>query len=366
MNNRMRALSIALLTSCILIIAACSGNNSEEIADVIATSSMVPTEEPTEAVTPEPTPTPMPYTAPLTGMGMEQQAKNRPLAVMINNYSAARPQSGLTQADVIWEILAEGGITRLEAIFQSATEQTKTLGPIRSNRAYLIDIADSYGAIMAHAGGSPEAYGILQKQGKPYLDEISNAGSYFWRSKDRKAPHNLYSELERLRTGADNKGYNNDLPAAASYPFSPEGALTGATASSAEDATKIEITFLGQDYEVEYQYDEATGLYKRFINNEPHIDRNTDEPLSATNLVVFETKHVVYDHVGRLTIDLKTGGAAYIFEKGKKIRAQWVRAKDGMIRFMKDGEEVPFVPGKTFIHVVPNNPVLDEHVKTSM
>ncbi|WP_240941240.1 DUF3048 domain-containing protein [Paenibacillus sp. HB172176] len=365
MNNRMRALSVALLTSCILFIAACSGNN-EEVADVIATNTMSPTMEPTPTVTPEPTSTPMPYIAPLTGIGLEQEATNRPLAVMINNYSAARPQSGLTQADVIWEILAEGGITRLEAIFQSTTEQTKTLGPIRSNRAYLIDIADSYGAIMAHAGGSPEAYGILQKQGKPYLDEISNAGGYFWRSKDRKAPHNLYSELERLRKAADNKGYNNKLPAAAAYPFSPEGALTGATASSAEDAKKIEITFLGQDYEVEYQYDEATGLYKRFINNEPHIDRNTDEALTATNLVVFETKHTVYDNVGRLTIDLKTGGAAYIFEKGKKISAQWVRAKDGMIRFMKDGQEVPFVPGTTFIHVVPNSPALAEHVTISM
>lgn len=356
MNNRMRALTAALLSILFLMLAACGGDKATIVEPVQSGESAQP--EVTVTPLPVPEPTPLPFTAPLTGLGRETEAPERPIAVMINNFAAARPQSGLTGADVIWEVLAEGGITRLIAIYQSTDALTNTIGPIRSNRAYLIDIADSYGAVMAHAGGSPEAYSILRKQGKPYLDEITNAGSYFWRSKERKAPHNLYSDLEKLRQGAEKKGYKNDK-ALPTYPYSPEGL---AVENASETAAQITITFLMQGYKVGYIYDEATGLYKRSINNEPHIDLNNNEQLAAANLVVFETTHKTLDNEGRLSVDLVKGGEGYLFQKGKKTDIQWVRSPDGMIRFSKDGEEVEFVQGKTFIHVVPNKPALAEHV----
>lgn len=353
MYKSMRIPAMAALLSVILLIAACGGTKGMDTID--PQSELEETPEPIEE-TPEPTPSALPYYAPLTGLGREQEALNRPIAVMINNFSAARPQSGLTNADVIWEVLAEGGITRLVAIFQSTDALTDTVGPIRSNRAYLIDIADSYGAVMAHAGSSPEGYGILQKQKKPYLDEITNAGSYFWRSKERKAPHNLYSDLEKLRTGADKKGYRNDLPVP-KYSFAEEG-----IAGIGEPATDITITFLMQSYKVGYTYVAESGLYKRTINEKPHIDMNNDEQLSATNLVVFETGHKTLDNEGRLAVDLTSGGAAYLFQKGKVIEAEWLRSSDGMIRIVKNGVELPYIPGKTFIHIVPNKPSLAEHV----
>lgn len=354
MKFGLRSTTTAALASLCLLLAACGGSKAAIIE---------PTESPAPIVTemPTPEPTPMPFSAPLTGVEREEEALERPIAVLINNFSAARPQSGLTNADVVWEVLAEGGITRLVAVYQSTDAMEDTIGPIRSNRAYLIDIADSYGAIMVHAGGSPEAYGILQKQGKPYLDEITNAGPYYWRSKERKAPHNLYSNLEKMHQGAEKKGYNNDLPVA-TYPFTPEGTITGSAEATAESATKVDITFLMQSYKVGYQYDEASGVYKRTINDEPHIDMNNDEQLSATNLIVFETGHKTLDNVGRLAIDLESGGAGYLFQKGKRIDIEWVRSPDGMVRFSKDGSEIALLPGKTYIHVVPNKPVLSEHV----
>lgn len=359
MNNRWRSSCALLLAAAVLATTACSGGDKAVNANenVEQETTMAPTLAPTLA----PTPTPLPYTAPLTGSGIQQEAKARPIAVMINNYSAARPQSGLTGADVVWEVLAEGGITRLVAIFQSTEVLTDTIGPIRSNRKYLIDIADSYGAVMAHAGGSPEAYGILQKQGKPYLDEITNAGSYFWRSKERKAPHNLYSSLEKLREGASRKKYAEDKPVPV-YRFAPDG--TVATATATEEAREITIKFLMMDgYEVGYRYDEATGSYSRSINGEPHTDLNNNETLSASNLIVFETTHRTLDNVGRLAIDLESGGQAYLFQKGKKTDVDWVSGADGMIRFAtKDGAEINLVPGKTYIHIVPNKPALAEHV----
>lgn len=352
-GNR-KSLWIASL-SLLLIVSACGGGKTPPATSTPAV------EETAVAPSPSPEPTPMPYHAPLTGVGLEAEASAKPVAVMINNFSAARPQSGLTNADVVWEVLAEGGITRLIAIFQSTDALTDTIGPVRSNRAYLIDIADSYGAVMAHAGGSPEAYSILRHQNKQYLDEITNAGSYFWRSKDRKAPHNLYTNLEKLREGADKRGYlqPGEPP---SYLFAENGAISGSVEQTAETATDIEIKFLMDSYKVGYRYDETSGLYMRSINGEPHIDMNNDEQLSASNLIVFETKHRTLDNEGRLAVDLESGGAAYLFQKGKKTDAEWILSADGMIRFTKDGAELTLLPGKTYIHIVPNSPALPEHV----
>lgn len=160
MNRRLRVWVSISIVSIFLILSACSGGKDAKI-DPSATNGVT---EPNETSSNVAEQTPLPFTAPLTGLGREKEALDRPMAIMINNFSAARPQSGLTGADVIWEVLAEGGITRLVAIFQSTDALTNTIGPVRSNRAYLIDIADSYGAVMAHAGGSPEAYSILKNQ----------------------------------------------------------------------------------------------------------------------------------------------------------------------------------------------------------
>jgi hypothetical protein len=354
MNKRLRISAGALLLSLSLLVSACNGG-SGGIAAPEETSSPNETAVSTTPV-PEPTPTPLPYDAPLSGVKLEQEATARPVVVMINNYAAARPQSGLTNADVIWEVLAEGGITRLVAVYQSTTALTDSIGPIRSIRPYLIDIGDSYGAVLAHAGASNDGYDILQHQGKPYLDEISNAGGYFWRSKDRKAPHNLYSSLEKLREGAERKGYKKDVTVPV-YTFSDAGA-----ADAGEPATEISIKFLMQDYKVGYKYDAAAGLYKRSIGGEPHIDLNNNEQLSGTNLVVLGANHRTLDNEGRLSVDLTAGGSAILFQNGKAIEAEWVRSPDGMIRIVKDGKELPFVPGKTFFHIVPNNPTFEEHV----
>ncbi|MFD1954857.1 DUF3048 domain-containing protein [Paenibacillus thailandensis] len=311
--------------------------------------SSAPSEQPAE-------PTAAPYSAPLTGLGMDEPAEARPVAVMINNLKPARPQSGLTEADVVWEVLAEGGITRLVAIFQSTGHNTEPIGPIRSIRPYLIELGESYGAVLAHAGGSNDAYAILQGQDKPYLDEITNAGGSFWRSKERKAPHNLYSDLEKLRAAADKKGYDSET-AVPSYTFEDEGATAGGAA-----ADNVSVTFSLQNYVVKYAYDAEGGVYKRFIGDEPHVDMNNDEQLTASNLVVLSASHRTLDNEGRLAIDLEQGGPAVLMQRGKAVECEWIRDGGGMIRIVKDGEELPMVPGRSFFHIVPDNKPLAEHV----
>lgn len=382
----------------VLALSACGGKPQAEPVEGPEVHS--PVQPPAEDV-PEPAaPEPAPYTAPLTGLAVEAPVTQRPLAVMINNAPAARPQSGLSQADIIYEVLAEGGITRLIGIFQSQAGIEK-IGPIRSIRPYLIRLGESYGGVLVHAGGSPEAYSIIQKQGKQDLDEIGNAGAFFWRSKDRKAPHNLYSSDEKLRQAAAKMGYDQQVqvpqysflaeepaggtrgtdgtegtnstdgtPSSGGTADGTEGANAASEAGSqtgaaGEAAGKVDITFLLNSYVVSYEYDEASSTYKRSINGSPHVDLNNNEQLEAANVIVLGADHKVLDDVGRLAVDIEAGGEAMLFQRGEVIRGQWVRAANDAIRFVKDGAEVALVPGTTYFNIVPNSPSFESHVSIS-
>jgi hypothetical protein len=340
--------------SVVLILASCS--NLQEKAEII------PADIPSTIV--EKTPleeTPIAiaqYTAPLTGLPIEEPSNVRPIAVMINNAPAARPQSGLSKADIVYEVLAEGGITRLVAIFQSHNDPI-TIGPIRSIRPYLIEIGELYHGLLVHAGGSPEAYSILQEQKKDDLDEIGKSGSFFWRDKSRKAPHNLYSDTDKLRAGADKLNYAQDVKIP-SYPFRTENdPITG------EKADKVEITFQLKSYTVSYEYDEDMKIYKRFINNKSHIDLTNNMQLEAANVIIMGADHQVLDDIGRISVDVNLGGEAMMFQHGNLIRGNWIHSEDDVIRFVKDGQEIPLVPGITYINIVPNKPSFESHVTVS-
>ncbi|WP_317890263.1 DUF3048 domain-containing protein [Paenibacillus sabuli] len=347
------AIGIVLL----LGVAGCAGGSApaEEPPAEEVIEPIVPEEPPKPEPEPEPDPGPA-YTAPLTGIGRETEATVRPMAVMVNNYSTARPQSGLPHADVVWEVLAEGGITRLVAIFQSDAFEDP-IGPIRSIRPYLIELGEMYHSVLAHAGASNDGYAILQRERKPHLDEISNAGAYFWRESFRKAPHNLYSNLQKLRDGADARGYDTDVDIPA-LPF-----LTADETVQGEPATTLEIKFLLDNYQVSYTYDADEGLYLREVNGEPHTDLTTEAQLSASNLVVLGADHRTLDDVGRLAIDLSSGGPAVLLRQGKAVEAKWTRPEDGgPIRIVDEsGEELPLVPGQTFYHIVPLSGSFDSH-----
>lgn len=298
------------------------------------------------------------YIAPLTGMPSEEPVTQRPLAIMINNAPAARPQSGLIDADVVYEVLAEGGITRLVSIYQSKADIVK-IGPIRSIRPYMIDLGESYHAVTVHAGASNDAYAILQAKRKDDLDEITNAGSSFWRDKSRKAPHNLYSNVETLLEGAEKRGFETKAERTSGYVFYPENEGP----NTVEKANRVEIKFQLDSYRVSYEFDASTGVYKRSINEKPHNDLESGEQLTAANVVVMGADHRVLDDIGRLEVGLSLGGEAILFQQGQVVRARWIREDNDIIRFVEDNQEVPMVPGNTYIHIVPNAPDFDSHVK---
>ncbi|OAB36103.1 hypothetical protein PGLA_21835 [Paenibacillus glacialis] len=335
------------------ILSSCANANEETAPPSEPTPLVVEDTPPTDPVIPV-----SQYIAPLTGLRIESPTNVRPLAVMVNNAPAARPQSGLSKADMVYEVLAEGGITRLVAIYQSHSDAI-TIGPIRSIRPYLIEIGDLYHGLLVHAGGSPEAYSIIQKQKKEDLDEIGKAGAFFWRDKSRKAPHNLYSDTDKLREAANKLKYKQEV-AIPTYPFRSENEII-----AGEHASKVDITFLLQNYIVSYDYDDSKKVYKRSINNKPHVDLTNNMQLEAANVIVMGADHKVLDDVGRISVDVNLGGEALIFQHGKLIRGNWIHSKDDVIRFVKDDKEIPLVPGTTYINIVPNDPSFESHVKVS-
>lgn len=345
-NKTVSALSICLLA---LSLAACQSKETAQIPQPEPAPAPIQEEKAVEE------PVDSGFRAPFTGLAVEKAAAQRPLAVMINNAPAARPQSGMSAADIIIEVLAEGGITRFIAIFQSEGG-AETVGPVRSIRPYLIELGESYDGVLVHAGGSPEAYSILQKQRKQHMDEISNGGPYFWRSKDRKAPHNLYTSVDKLREGAEKKGFSHEFQSPV-YKYDEEG-----SAAAGETVKQLDIHYLLNSYKVTYEYDEVSGRYMRMVNGKPDEDKNNGIQLGASNIIAAGADHKVLDDVGRLSVNVDEGGDAMLFQKGKMIRGQWVKKEGDIIRFLHDGQEVNLIPGKTFINIVPNHPNFSDHV----
>ncbi|WP_025026144.1 DUF3048 domain-containing protein [Caldalkalibacillus mannanilyticus] len=333
-----------ILVLSFLLLVACGGSDpaTQPVEEELGGEPIIEEEE-----------TVFPYHAPLTGEGSLVEINDRILAVMINNHGKARPQTGISQADMVYEVLAEGEITRLVALFQSKSPEV--IGPVRSLRPYLIDIATGFDAVFAHAGGSPEALQIARNQGLPNLDEIYNAGGSFYRVNFRKAPHNLYTSTELLREGAEKRKYKQDSKIPTLKFKDPVEEMVG------EEAGWIDIEY-HSSYKVSYEYDAETGLYTRYVRGEPHVDMETTEPLTTTNLFVIETTHKTLDSVGRRAIDVKSEGKGYLFQRGKMTEVDWKRI-DGVIRPIRDGEEIGLYPGVTWVNIVPNKPGLENSVR---
>ncbi|WP_235949957.1 DUF3048 domain-containing protein [Paenibacillus apii] len=359
MMNRTGSRLLGSILMASLLLTAC-GPQDEGGGALPTSVPAIATPQPAASAEPSPAADPSPVAlSGLTGLPVTETPLPRPLAVMINNAPPARPQSGISRADILYEVLAEGGITRLVAIYQSQSGIGK-IGPVRSIRPYLIDIGESYGGITVHAGGSPAAYAILQSGKKNDMDEIGRAGAYFWRDKDRKAPHNLYTSEEKLRKGAEKLGYAGAVNVP-DYTFTdPDYVPVGGA-----PAAGFNVHFLLKSYAVDYKYDAASRSYARWVNGKPHLDREDGTPVAAANVIVMGADHTVLDSAGRLSVNLELGGEALLFQRGQVIKGRWARKADDIVRFVQDGKEAAMYPGITHILIVPNTPSFDSHVSIS-
>lgn len=334
---------VALIIVFLLLIAtvAC-GKNNEELVEPEEEFVVQEETEPEPTVEPVVTEILLPFKTPLTGMPSSKLIDARIAMVIIENHSQARPQTGLDKADMVYEILAEGGITRFAAFYQS--EYPENVGPVRSIRPYFLRLSEGFEALIVHAGWSPEAQSIIQKEKLPSINGLTWEPKFFWRSKDRKAPHNMYTDFDNIKEAAQKLKLKETAK-------SPQFMFKGKNEEAkGEAATEIEIKY-NSSYRVGYQYDAEKEIYTRTINEKPHEDAITKQALSTTNLFVVLTKHKVLDSEGRLSIDITSGGKGYLFQRGKVQEVTW-KNEEGIIQPYLNGTQLSLYPGKTWINIV--------------
>ena len=301
------------------------------------------------AVTKKPAPSPpLVYYSPLTGVQVPDQASTQQAvtAIMIENSPDARPQSGLKPAGVVFEAIAEGGITRFLALYQEAKPQL--VGPVRSVRLYYVDWLAPFQASVAHVGGSKFALDEVRNGNYRDIDQFFNAGSY-WRATDRYAPHNVYTSFEKLDALNLKKGYTTSV-------FTAWPRADGKPAAT-PTATGIDVKISGPTYNSHYDYDPTTNTYKRFEGGAPHNDREAGQITPAVVIVIDTTMSRVLEDGYREQITTTGSGRARIFQNGTVVEGTWSKPDRGsQITFTAtDGKPIVLGRGQTWITAVPAN-----------
>jgi len=302
----------------------------------------------------------LPFVTPFTGESVADEVTQRPIIATINNHPDARPQSGIASADVIYEMLAEGDVTRLLALYQS--EIPEKIGPIRSARDYFIELAAGLNAFYIAHGYSPEAQSLLANNVVDNVNGMQYDGILFERSSDRVAPHNSYFPGENIKVAAERVSASLLYQKKVSYTYYKEDE----SVKLGTEAESIAMTYSRNDsFNSQYTYDKNSNTYTRQSGNAVTIDYLTDEPIALSNVLFFEMNHSIIDSEGRREIDLTSGGTAYVFQQGIMREVRWENI-DGVLKAVEeDGSEVKLVPGKTWVHFVPTHPGITASVKYS-
>lgn len=282
------------------------------------------------------------------------KGNDRPIAVMIDNHDDAWPQAGLQRAYMVYEIIVEGGETRLMALFKGADDVEK-IGPVRSARHYFIDYAMENDAIYVHFGESPQASSDIKKYSIDEIDGISEDGTTFWRVKDKAAPHNAVTSMENLLQSAKNKKYK--------MTSNEESVLNYVTdevnLEDGQGAVSVTIPH-SQLQTVSYEYDEENKVYERFARKEAQVDWDTDEPITVKNIIItFCDNYTLSDAENKGRQGLKNIGTfdGYYITNGKAIKIKCIKnARDEKTVYQDlNGNEIDVNDGNTFVHICPTD-----------
>lgn len=338
----------------LFILTACSEKEEYEIVSPVEELAAEEVEEAVDEIILEAEE--LPFKAPFTGVGFEEEVTQRPILVTINNHQLARPQSGIAQADIVYEILAEGNVTRFLALFQS--EIPTNIGPVRSARDYFVDVAKGLDAFYIAHGYSPGAQKMLNSRVVDNINGMQYDGILFERSRDRKAPHNSYISKKNVFIGAEKVGASMEIEKIPAFSFydSQEEMKIGDSVSS------ISIRYgSGASFENQYTYMPEEGIYERETAGILTTDKETKEPVKLSNVIFMEIPHKVIDNSGRQELNLTAGGKAYLFQGGVMRAIEWENI-DGILVPMENGMPTKLVKGKSWVSFVPTNPGLENMV----
>ncbi|MEK6265462.1 MAG: DUF3048 domain-containing protein [Clostridium sp.] len=330
---------------CIIILISFLAAGCSKKDEPIVTPS-----DPKPEVTEIPVEPPQKYYSPYTGEEVEKESlDNIAFLAIVENSAAARPQSGLNAADIIYETVAEGGITRFVALFQKNTSEK--IGPIRSARPYFLDISKEYNLPFAHCGGSAEALTEIKNENLMSLNEFAYASTYS-RDNERKAPHNLYTSTEKLIELIKTKNYIKEPTVKLKFDkvYWDSDKLT---------STTDVLLKINKSYSTRYTYE--NGLYLKSMASKSAINKEDNTPLTTKNIVVQFTSMKLQADGYRLDIDLVGQGDGYVISNGKSVKMHWSKKDSNSQTLLTDeaGTELPLNPGNTWWNIVDKSTVVE-------
>jgi hypothetical protein len=360
-----RLVSLLLVLAMVFALAGCAAKEEpavelEELSTIADESIAEPEEEEPEE------PEEIVYTNPLTGEVTEEDlSNNRPIAVMLNNIRQALPQHGNSQADILYEVPEEGGITRIMALYQDITN-VGTLGSIRSTRPYYVRLAIGEDAILVHAGGSGAAYRQIQEYMEMYdmvdIDYLSNgtraAPEIFYRDSSRLEAgyaneHTLFTTSDSIQQYLEEHSDEISLTHRESY-WNSHHFVEDATPANGLDAETIDVTFSGYKGTT-FTYDEESGKYLVGEFGSAYVDGTTGNQVSVENVIVVQTTiEQMNDAKNHVAVYLTGSGTGYFACNGKYEKVTWLKkkAKHGYRFFDEEGNEISLGVGKSYICIV--------------
>ena len=279
--------------------------------------------------------------------------KDRPIAVMIDNHNQAWPQVGLQKAYMVYEAIAEGGETRLMALFKGI--DVEQIGPVRSARHYFLDYAMENDAIYVHFGWSPQAQSDIKKYSINNINGIEEDGVTFWRTKKKSAPHNALTSTEKILKSAQNKKYRTASTAKSVLNYVTD------EVNLEDGQSAVSITIPHSNLQtVKYEYDETNKVYKRFARNKAQTDWTSGESLTTKNIIVTMCDNFDLndgENKGRQTLKNIGTFDGYYLTNGKAIKIKCIKnARDEKTVYQDlQGNEINVNDGNTWVNICPTD-----------
>ena len=278
---------------------------------------------------------------------------DRPIAVMIDNNIDAQPQAGLNDAYMVYEIIVEGGESRLMALFKGVS--LDKIGPVRSSRHYFLDYALENDAIYVHYGWSPQAQSDISSLGVNNINGISETTKEFWRVKDKRSPHNVATSTEKILEIANRKGYRTTSSKDSVLNYTTDEV----NLENGQVAEDITIPYSASN-RVEWIYNSETKRYKRISKSTQQKDWTTGDDITAKNIIVefiADTTLVDGENKGRQTMNTTGTKDGYYITNGKAIKITCEKTTRSAQTMYKDesGNEIDVNDGNTFVQICPIN-----------
>ena len=287
---------------------------------------------------------------------VDEDSKERPIAIMIDNNIGSAKHVGLQEAYITYEVIVEGGLTRMMAIYKD--RNVEKIGPVRSSRHYFLDYALESDSIYAHFGWSPYAEKDIPYLGVNNINGMVDSSPY-WRDSSAVAPHNVFTAIDKLKGEAKRKGYSTETDNWQLFKYSIDELDINTEGSPASVANSVYIPY-SYAQSRSYTYDSENKYYLRNMNQVAHSDGVTNSQYHYKNIIIEQVRNFTLDREGRQDLDTVGSGSGYFITNGFYKPITWVKdSRSGKTRYTyENGEEIVLNDGNTFIQIIPTTSVV--------